>query len=469
MAMTTRPERSLGYRAIVFTFAVLAAALAYLLMANRPQARPEAAAYDVLARSVTRPVRPDIVILALDEASVKQYGPVKSWPRSLLAQGLSRAGAGGAKLVVVDLKLDRRATKAGDEAFWKTMANRRNVVLGMAYDASRDPNRLTADDIRGLVFLEKVAIADNLTLDAQRTQQFPYYFFEPPVSDFTQSAAGVGVFVRETDLDGVLRDARLIYTSKVEYPAATTPIRGKFPTSNLADGAPVALPNLALVAALRAFNVDKDSVHVVAGDVVHLAGNISPPVDVPVDEQGRMLVRYSGPAGTYPTYSFRDVVTGKAKPDFRNKIVLVGATAANDEATDLTVTPFPSRMPRVEVTANALATLLDRSYVEVVNRHPPHLLGTLLILGLITGLCLMFVSGGRSAVVALALLLGYAGACYACFALGHLLLPILPGFLIILLTFLISIALFLGPFRPVAVAVSPTYVPPPSDAVHDQS
>ena len=466
MAMTTRPERALGYRAIVFTFAVLAAALAYLLTA-RTQARPEAAAYDVLARGVTRPVRPDIVILALDDASVKQYGPVKSWPRSLLAQGLARAGAGGAKMVVVDLKLDRR-TKTGDEALWRDMANRRNAVLGMAYDAARDTNHLTADDIRGLVFLEKVAIADNLTLDAQRTEHFPYYLFEPPVSDFTQSAAGVGVFVRETDGDGVLRNARLIYTSQVQYPAAVTPIRGKFPTSNLADGAPVVLPNLALIAALRAFNLDKGNVRFVAGDDVHLTGNIAPPVDVPVDDQGRMLIRYSGPAGTYPAYSFKDVVTGKIKPDFHNKIVLVGATAAGDDATDLSVTPFPARMPRVEVTANALATLLDRSYVEVVNRHPPHLLGALLIVGLLAGLCLMLVSGGRAVVVALLLLVGYAAACYACFSLGHLLLPILPGFLIILLTFLVSIALFLGPFRPVRVAVSPTYVPPPSDAVHDQ-
>ncbi|MDQ2687001.1 MAG: CHASE2 domain-containing protein [Armatimonadota bacterium] len=468
MAVTTRPEQALGYRAIVFTFAVLAAALAYFLIANRPQARPEAAAADVLARAATRPVRPDIVILALDDAGVKKYGPVKTWPRSLLAQGISRAEAGGAKLVVVDLKLDQR-TKTGDEALWKMMANRRNVVLGMSYDATRDANHLTADDIRGLVFLEQFAIADNLTLDAQRTQQFPYYFFEPPVSDFTQSAAGVGVFDRETDTDGVLRNARLIYTSKVEYPAAVTPIRGKFPTSNLADGVPVALPNLALVAALRAFNLDKTSVHVVAGSNVHLTGQISPPVDVPVDEQGRMLIRYSGPAGTYPVVSFADVASGKIKPDFHNKIVLVGATATGDDATDLTVTPFPTQMPRVEVTANALATLLDRSYVEVVSRHAPHLLGTLLIVGLLVGLCLMFVSGARSAIVALLLLVVYAAACWAFFAFGHLLLPILPGFLIILLTFLVSLALFLGPFRPVTVAVSPTYVPPPADSVHDQS
>lgn len=463
--MKVGSERALGYRAIVFIFAVVASLLAYFLTVHAEQAKPELAAGDVLMRANPRPVRADMVLVALDDASVKQYGPVKSWPRSLLAQGLGRIEAGGAKTIIVDLDLSKRA-KTSDESLWRTMANHRNVVLGMAYDAQRNPNQLTADDIRGLVFLEKAAIADNLTLDARYTQQFPYYLFEPPQSDFTRSAAGVGVFVRETDNDGILRNARLIYPSKVEYPPATTPIRGKFPTSNLADGAPVALPNLALMSALRVFNQDKGQVHAVAGNTIALTGNVSPPVDAPVDVQSRMLIRYAGPAGTYRAVSFRDVVTGKAK-DFKDKVVLVGATATNDEATNYTATPFPGRTPRVEVTANALATLLDRSYVEVVQRHPTHLLGTLLVLGLLTGLALMFVSGGRAALVAVVLLVGYAAACYGAYALGHLLLPILPGFLIILLTFLIAICLYLGPFRPVAVGVSPTYVPPPPDAVRD--
>ncbi|MGC4099401.1 MAG: hypothetical protein QM706_20040 [Nitrospira sp.] len=134
----------------------------------------------------------------------------------------------------------------------------------------------TADDIRSLLFLEKAAIADNLTLDAQHTQQFTYSLFEPPQSDFTGSAAGVGVFLRETDTDGILRDARLVYPSKVEYPPSTTPLRGKQPVSNLADGAPVALPNLALMSALRVFDQDKGMVRVDAGEFRPSFGYTSP-------------------------------------------------------------------------------------------------------------------------------------------------------------------------------------------------
>ena len=125
-------------------------------------------------------------------------------------------------------------------------------------------------------FLEKFALAGNLTLDSQ-LQEFSYPLFEPPVSDFTGSARGVGVFDRETDADGVLRRARLVYRSTVSYPAATKPLRGKFPQSRLDDGKPVALTNLALAAAFGTFHVDKDRVAVSSGNDVRVLGNLTPP------------------------------------------------------------------------------------------------------------------------------------------------------------------------------------------------
>lgn len=452
-------ERSLGYRALVFVFALLAALLAYAMVAHRTDPPPELASADILSRLAPRPPRPDIVVVALDDASVRQYGPVKSWPRSVLAAGLQRIESGGAKAVVMDLALDKRRP-SGDEALWRTMAKYRNVVLGMAYDA-----RHPTDDIRALVFLERDAIADKLTLGPQ-TQSFPYPDFQPPISDFTGSAAGVGVFDRETDADGVLRDARLFYVSAVQYPPSTQKLPGKFPESKLADGAPIALPNLALASALRIFNLDKSNIHVVTGDTVQLAGAIQPPVSVPVDTQGRMWIRYVNPATAPPPYSFHDVVTGKSKADFSQKVVLIGATASGDPATDLSATPF-GRQPRVMVTASALSTLLDRSYVQVVDRAPHRLLGTLLLVGLVTGLCLMWVSGARALLVTLVLLLVYLGLCYGLFTGGHVLLPILPALLVILITYLISLILSLGPFRSITAGVSPTYVPPPRDAVRD--
>lgn len=455
------PERRVTYRAIVF-LAALAAALGFGLLAlHAPEAGPELKAQDALARLAPRPARPDVVLVALDQNSVAQYGAVKSWPRSVLAAGLRRVESGKPTAVVFDLALTGR-THSGDEGLWRTMANSRNVLLGMAYDADR-PQRYTPDDIRSLVFLEKFALAGNLTLDSQ-LQEFPYYLFEPPVSDFTGSARGVGVFDRETDPDGVLRRARLVYRSTVQYPAATKPLRGKFPQSQLDDGKPVALTNLSLMAALSTFGVDKERVAVSSGNNVRVLGNLTPPVNIPVGLQSRMLIRYAVP-GSLPTYSFRDVVTGKVKPDtFAGKVVLIGATATDDAATSLAATPV-GRLPRVEVTADALSTILDRSYVQVLEDSRYRLLGVMIVVGLVTGLLLMLVSGGRAALVTVALLLAYLLVCWGFFASGHLLLPIWPALLAILTTFLVSLLLYFGPLRPKTLFPSSTYVPPPPDMV----
>ncbi len=454
-------ERFPVYRVIVLLAALASALFAYALLSRGPQPPPELAASDVVTRLAPRPLRPDIVLVTLDSTGVNHYGPVARWPRAFLAQGLSRVETLGAKVVVFDLALDTR--KTGDALLWRAMANHRNVVLGMGYEPSRIA-KATADDTRGLVFLERDALADHLVLGPQ-TQSFGWQLFDPPVSDFTGSARGVGVFVRETDPDGVLRNARLVYTSKVDY-TGLPPLSGKGPQSRLADGEPVALPNLALVASLRVLGLDKGSVQVATGDHVRLAGNLTPPVNVPVDAQGQMRIRFAGMAPRYPAYSFTDIASGKAKPNLSGKVVIFGATAPGDPATQMCPTPY-GRMPRLFVTASALATLLDRSYVDVVGVHLPQLLGVLLVAGVVVGLCLMWVSGGRLVALAVVLTVAYLALAWALYAFGSVLLPLLPVLFVILVTTLIALALGFGPFRPRDIGVSPTYVPPPPDAMRD--
>ena len=464
MAYQIAPERRLAYRLIVFVVAIAAALGFGVMAADSPRNATEMQAEDALARLTASPARPDIALVALDMASVAKYGPVKSWPRAVLADGLRRVEAGKPKAVVFDLALDRR-THTGDDALWREMANNRNVVLGMAYDADRQPP-YTADDIRALRFMQTFAFASALTI-GPKTQVFSYLGFEPPVSDFTHSSRGVGVFDRETDPDGVVRDARLFYTSVVQEPNPLPRLPGKFPPSQLADGAPIALPNLVLAAGQQIFNLDKNYVVIHANGTVHLAGNLTPPVDVPVDEQGRMQIRYSGPPGRFKAYSFSDVVTGKVKPEtFAGKTVLIGATAPNDAATDAQGTPFGGAMPRVEVTANALQTLMDRSYYELVTTQKQHTLGVMILVGLAVGLIMMLLSGGRAALAAVLLALAYSALCVAVLVSGHAMLPLLPGLMTVLVTLVVALALSLGPFRAIPVPVSPTYVPPPTDVVH---
>ncbi len=142
-------ERYPVYRVLVLLTALASALIAYALLSRGPQPTAELAASDTVMRLSSRPLRPDVVIVAGDSAGVNRYGPVAQWPRAFLAQGLARVETLGAKVVVFDMALDTR--RPGDEPLWRTMANHRNVVLGMGYEPARIAHA-SADDTRGLVF-----------------------------------------------------------------------------------------------------------------------------------------------------------------------------------------------------------------------------------------------------------------------------------------------------------------------------
>jgi adenylate cyclase len=75
---------------------------------------------------------------------------------------------------------------------------------------------------------------------------------------------------------------------------------------------------------------------------------------VETDAAMRLGVNYRGPTGTFPTYSFAQVIAGGVPPStFRDRIVLVGVDALG--VRDAFRTPFTASLPGVE----RLATILD--------------------------------------------------------------------------------------------------------------
>ncbi len=71
---------------------------------------------------------------------------------------------------------------------------------------------------------------------------------------------------------------------------------------------------------------------------------------IPLDGQGRVLVNYRGPGGTFPRISAADVLAGTVNPEaLRGKIAYLGTSAAG--LRDLRATPFDRTMPGVEVHA----------------------------------------------------------------------------------------------------------------------
>jgi adenylate cyclase len=84
---------------------------------------------------------------------------------------------------------------------------------------------------------------------------------------------------------------------------------------------------------------------------------------IPTDENGHMLINYLGPEKTFPEYSMTDILQGKVpKGTFRDKIVLVGATAVG--LYDMRNTPFAAVYPGLEVHATVIDNILEKAFIH---------------------------------------------------------------------------------------------------------
>lgn len=102
--------------------------------------------------------------------------------------------------------------------------------------------------------------------------------------------------------------------------------------------------------------------------VLRKYGVIADTLNPPVNESGLFNIKYFGPAKTFITYSFADVmVEGFDSSIFQDKIVLVGATAKNLH--DEYFTPASSAEPisGVEIQANLIESFLQRDFIVKVD------------------------------------------------------------------------------------------------------
>ncbi|MBI4146567.1 adenylate/guanylate cyclase domain-containing protein [Candidatus Woesearchaeota archaeon] len=103
---------------------------------------------------------------------------------------------------------------------------------------------------------------------------------------------------------------------------------------------------------VRAANTNLQESHPLLAETVALH------LGVKTQKQDRRHINYIGPAQSYTTIPFSDVLNGRTKVDFTNKIVFIGATAPNLHDDHITPT---GRIPGVEVQANLFQTILTRT------------------------------------------------------------------------------------------------------------
>ena len=85
-------------------------------------------------------------------------------------------------------------------------------------------------------------------------------------------------------------------------------------------------------------------------------------LQIPLDDENRMGISYVGEPGTFPYYSFYDVINDKVQAGaFKNKIVLVGFTASG--LGSLYVAPVAHNFPGVETIANVVQNMLHKNFI----------------------------------------------------------------------------------------------------------
>lgn len=255
----------------------------------------------------------DIIIVAIDDESLGWVDERWPWSRSRLADIVNWLNNAGARVIAFDIFLfDASADPAEDEALAQAFANANSVVT---VSQLFEPSYSTT------------------TVDR-------------PKPIFLDVIDGYGLTEIERDDDAIVRgvnaykvnEDEVIFNWAFEITAAYLDIDG--PT----NPSPASLT----------FN----------GDII------------PLNQQGRFIIDFSGPKGSYPTYPAAFVPLGDYPPEiFKDKIVFIGASSETTQ--DLYPTPFSATnlTPGVEVVANTVDNLLTRSYLQVI---PPW--ATILIL-----------------------------------------------------------------------------------------
>jgi signal transduction histidine kinase/CHASE2 domain-containing sensor protein len=319
--------------ACAVAIALLSAILALLIVWRVPGLEMSARDWLMRQRGLL-PAPDDIVIVAIDEPSLKRFGRFP-WQRSLMARALESLTKAQPKAIALDVLYVDPTTEADDAALAMAIKRAGNVVV-----AAQLPAVPTSED--AVEWLR-------------------------PLQEIESNAAGVGHTDVHTGFDGV---ARTLLPRKVDnqsvplWAMAVELIRAG---DRLPADAIHVLPNsVAIGERILPVTTNPDP------DFIESTSAGSTPMRVE-----RLSFDYIGPSGSFApqTISFSDIIDGRFDQQrLHNKYLLIGATAA--ALGEKVASPFIQSlsggrirgdlMPGVEVLANEVNSILrGRFYREI--------------------------------------------------------------------------------------------------------
>jgi adenylate cyclase len=311
---------------------------------------------------------PDIVIVAVDDKSLQEYG---GWPwpdRSLHASAVNNLKAAGAAAIGFDVLFADEYQNA--TAFAEAIKNAGNVVLA--------------------------GIGDNPQITEQPLVVYKDFSLPAPV--FAEAAAGIAHANVVPEGGSVVRKIPLVVSdqSGKSYPALVVSMYKVYLEQHVQPGLNIHEDYTIHNGSIRIFNLE-----------------------IPVDGKSQMRVNFVGGPNTFKRLSYADVIQGNFNPaDIKDKLVLVGMTASG--WTDFWVTPVSTeKMFGVEIHANALDTILKGSFLQETSKLIAAL--TVLFMVVVMGFVLSLTRLRWGTVLAVVLFVGYGLGVFFAFDSGYIL------------------------------------------------
>jgi adenylate cyclase len=251
----------------------------------------------------------EIVIAAIDNSSIDRIGPL-AWPRSVHASLLEKLQQ--ARVVAFDLTFDSAQDQKEDQAFGSAVAQHGNVVLASKAAFEKDEN---GDVVQEMVH---------------------------PIDVLMEGANGVGFVNTPSDADHVVRRLSLVDVNTYSIP----------------------FPSFDLAVAIASEGLNPQDIKV-KNNLLGIGSH-----HIPVDSLNQAMPAFWGPAATFTTVHYADIIEGKIAPSFfQDKIVLVGSTTQEEH--DTYPTPFTTTnmvltgappTPGVEIHAAAINSILTNTW-----------------------------------------------------------------------------------------------------------
>ncbi len=390
---------------------------------------------------------PKVVLAVIDEKSIDKEGKWV-WPRSKIAKLVTKLSDAGAKVIAFDIIF----SEPDNSSVIQTLNNIENKI-----------DRLEIkNDVLNEYLNQLKSQSDNDTLLANAIQNAKAkvvlgYFFQIKKANLAHlndkemethennSRGSRYNLVRYSKGDAknlFLKEAALP-VSNISQISDSTPYSGYFNMFPDKDGVIRWIPSVfkfkddlyapLSLKTIQAYLDKPISVQIESGLGIESLkiGDLS----VPTDEQGRIMINYRGDSDrkTFLHISITDILNGKNLKDiFRDKIVLVGATAVG--IYDLRVTPFSENYPGVEIHANLIDSILAKDFLYKPEYIAVFDILAIILMGLFLGFTLPKTGALAGAVSSISLVVVYVLFCQYLFStMGWVLNLVYPLCVVVLL------------------------------------